>query len=125
MRPLLQTLGDYRSISLIGTKRLSYLTQLFPSLFKEMLCDQLLKHIQKMLETSIISNKGQNFLANAKTGDTEQKITTMLGIFHQIPAASALYIESLCRLVLQTEKSLMVTISFLCTNIHYFFDISD
>lgn len=109
MRPLLLTLGDYRNLTLNGTKRLSYLTQLFPSMFNEKLCEQLLQHIKKMLENSIAANKGQNFLTLAKTGDTEQKITTIMGIFHQIPAASAKFIESLCRMILQMEKSLMVS----------------
>lgn len=108
MRPLLLTLGDYRNLTLNGTKRLSYLTQLFPSMFNEKLCDQLMQHIKKMLENSIAANKGHNFLALAKTGDTEQKITTIMGIFHQIPAATAKFIEQLCRLILQTEKSLMI-----------------
>lgn len=108
MRPLLLTLGDYRNLTLNGTKRLSSLTQLFPSMFNEKLCEQLLQHIKKMLENSIAANKGQNFLSIAKTGDTEQKITTILGIFHQIPAATSKFIDSLCRLILQTEKSLMI-----------------
>lgn len=108
MRPLLMTLGDYRNLTLNGTKRLSYLTQLFPSMFNEKLCEQLLQHICKMLEISITSNKGKNFLATAKTGETEQKITTILSIFHQIPAATNKFIETLCRLILQTEKSLMI-----------------
>lgn len=108
MRPLLLTLGDYRNLTLNGTKRLSYLTQLFPSMFNEKLCEQLLQHIKKMLDNSITANKGQNFLSMAKTGDTEQKITTIMGIFHQIPAATAKFIESLCRLILQTERSLSI-----------------
>lgn len=108
MRPLLLTLGDYRNLTLNGTKRLSYLTQLFPSMFHEKLCEQLLQHICKMLELSIAANKGKNFLAIAKTGDTELKVTTILGIFHQIPAATNKFIETLCRLILQTEKSLMI-----------------
>lgn len=108
MRPLLLTLGDYRNLKLNGTKRLSYLTQLFPPMFNEKLCEQLLQHIKKMLEISTAANKGKNFLAVAKTGDTEQIITTIIGIFHQIPAATAKFIDSLCRLVLQFEKNLMI-----------------
>lgn len=108
MRPLLLTLGDYRNLTLNGTKRLSYLTRLFPSMFNEKLCEQLLQHICKMLENSITANKGKNFLAIAKTGDNEQKVATILGIFHQIPAATSKFIDTLCRLILQTEKSLMI-----------------
>lgn len=108
MRPLLLTLGDYRNLTLNGTKRLSYLTRLFPSMFNEKLCEQLLTHIHKMLENSVASNKESNFLEAAKTGDTEQKIITILGIFHQIPAATNKFIETLCRLILQTENSLQI-----------------
>jgi hypothetical protein len=58
MRPLLMTLGDYRSLSLNGAKRLSYLTQLFPSSFNEKLCEQLLQHLKKLLEVAILAHKG-------------------------------------------------------------------
>ncbi|EAT34853.1 AAEL012951-PA, partial [Aedes aegypti] len=108
IRPLLMQLGDHRNLTLNGAKRLSYLTQLFPSMFNEKLCDSLLQIVKKLLESSIAANKGSNFLAASKTGETEQKIVTIIGIFHQIPAASAKFIDSLCKLILQTEKSLMI-----------------
>jgi transformation/transcription domain-associated protein len=47
----------------------------------------------------------------SKNGENEQKIATIIGIFHQIPAASPKFIDILCRLVLQTEKSLLVEAS--------------
>lgn len=108
IRPLLLALGDYRNLTLNMAKHLSYTTQLFPSSFNEKLCEQLLQMIKKMLEISITTNRGRNFLSVSKTGDTEQKIATVIGIFHQIPAASAKFIDTLCRLVLQTEKGLNI-----------------
>ncbi|XP_035793214.1 transcription-associated protein 1-like isoform X2 [Anopheles albimanus] len=107
IRPLLLLLGDHRNLTLSGTRRLSYLTQLFPAMFNEKLCDSLLQILRKMLEVTIATNKG-NFLAASKTSEMEKKIVTILGIFHQIPAASPKFIESLCKLILQTEKSLMI-----------------
>lgn len=101
-------LGDYRNLTLSGTRRLSYLTQLFPAMFNEKLCDSLLQILRKMLEHTIANNKG-NFLATSKTSEMEKKIVTILGIFQQIPAASPKFIESLCKLILQAEKSLMVS----------------
>ncbi|PSN44253.1 Transcription-associated protein 1 [Blattella germanica] len=106
MRPLLMTLGDYRNLSLNGAKRLSYLTQLFPSSFNEKLCEQLLQHLKKLLEVAILAHKGVS-----KSGENEQKIATIIGIFHQIPAATPKFIDVLCRLVLQTEKSLLIEAS--------------
>ncbi|XP_052871771.1 transcription-associated protein 1 isoform X2 [Anopheles cruzii] len=107
IRPMLLLLGDYRNLTLSGTRRLSYLTQLFPAMFNEKLCDSLLQILKKMLEVTITTNKG-NFLAASKTSEMEKKIVTILGIFHQIPAASPKFIEHLCKLILQTEKSLMI-----------------
>lgn len=106
MRPMLLTLGDHRNLSLNCVKRLSYLTQLFPSTFSITLCEQLLQHLKKLLENLIQAHKGVS-----KTGENEQKIATIIGIFHQIPAATPKFIDVLCRLVMQTEKSLLVEAS--------------
>lgn len=86
LRPLLLALGDHRNLTINIVKRLSYLTQLFPSMFNEKLCDQLLEIIKKMLQSSVTTNKNQNFLKVSKTGETEVKIATIIEIFHQIPA---------------------------------------
>ncbi|XP_012269997.1 transformation/transcription domain-associated protein isoform X2 [Orussus abietinus] len=106
IRPMLLTLGDHRNLSLNCVKRLSYLTQLFPSTFSITLCEQLLQHLKKLLENLIQAHKGVS-----RSGENEQKIATIIGIFHQIPAATPKFIDVLCRLVLQTEKSLLVEAS--------------
>ncbi|XP_023247442.1 transformation/transcription domain-associated protein [Copidosoma floridanum] len=106
MRPMLLTLGDHRNLSLNCVKRLSYLTQLFPSTFSITLCEQLLQHLKKLLENLIQAHKGVS-----RTGENEQKIATIIEIFHQIPAATPKFIEVLCRLVLQAEKALLIEAS--------------
>jgi transformation/transcription domain-associated protein len=108
LRPLLLALGDHRNLTINIVKRLSYLTQLFPAMFNEKLCDQLLEIVKKMLQASIAANKNQNFLKVAKSGDTEVKIATIIEIFHQIPAATAKFTQSLISLVLAAEKELMI-----------------
>ncbi|XP_012223234.1 transformation/transcription domain-associated protein isoform X2 [Linepithema humile] len=107
MRPMLLTLGDHRNLSLNCVRKLSYLTQLFPSTFSITLCEQLLQHLKKLLENLIQSHK----CIQVKYGENEQKITIIIGIFHEIPAAAPKFIDVLCRLVLQTEKSLLVEVS--------------
>lgn len=110
IRPLLLTLGDHRNLSLSATKRLSYFTQLFPQMFNEKLSEQILQHCQKILEITVYkySNQvGTNFDLN-KENEYESKVVTLVEIFHQISAASPKYIESLCQLVLETEKKLMI-----------------
>ncbi|KAG5328830.1 TRRAP protein, partial [Acromyrmex heyeri] len=106
MRPMLLTLGDHRNLSLNCVRRLSYLTQLFPSTFSVTLCEQMLQHVKKFLENLIQSHKGIS-----KSGENEQKITIIIGIYHDIPASLPKFNDALCRLILQTEKSLLVEVS--------------
>ncbi|XP_011636974.1 transformation/transcription domain-associated protein [Pogonomyrmex barbatus] len=106
MRPMLLTLGDHRNLSLNCVRRLSYLTQLFPSTFSVTLCEQMLQHVKKFLENLIQSHKGIS-----KSGENEQKITIIIGIYHNIPASLPKFNDALCRLILQTEKSLLVEVS--------------
>ncbi|KAG8225079.1 hypothetical protein J437_LFUL000058 [Ladona fulva] len=103
MRPLLLTLADYRYFNLSGAKHLSYLTQLFPTTFNEKLCEHLLQHLKKLLDAAIVA-----FRNGTRSGDNEERIATIIGIFHQIPAASARLLEMLCRIVLQAERGLLV-----------------
>lgn len=48
--PFLKTLSDARNLTLNGLKMLSYLTQLFPLAFTELLCEQLLENLKLLLD---------------------------------------------------------------------------
>ena len=50
IRPALLKLGDHCLITLQLVQHLSYLTLLFPKLFNERLCEQMLPHLWKCLE---------------------------------------------------------------------------
>lgn len=122
VRPLLLLLGDYRSLSTNVILRLSHTTQLFPHVFNEKLCEQLLQHLRKWLEVVIVAFKtGGNrpvathsshgpFSSSTSSSSlcsNEVKVAIgIIGLFHQIPAASARFLEILCKLVLQTERAL-------------------
>nr|CAD7427558.1 unnamed protein product [Timema monikensis] len=103
MRPLLEKLEDHRNLTLNSAKRLSYLTQLFPTSFQEKLCDQLIQHLEKLVETTT--------QATTKNTENEQKLATVIQMFHQLPCASQKYISLLCNLVLQAERGLLVEAS--------------
>nr|CAD7586473.1 unnamed protein product [Timema genevievae] len=103
MRPLLEKLEDHRNLTLNSAKRLSYLTQLFPTSFQEKLCDQLIQHLEKLVETTA--------QATTKNTENEQKLATVIQMFHQLPCASQKYISLLCNLVLQAERGLLVEAS--------------
>lgn len=118
VRPLLLQLGDYRSLSTNVILRLSHTTQLFPHVFNEKLCEQLLQHLRKWLEVVIVAFKtggnrpvatstGHGPLNNSSLCSNEVKIAIgIIDLFHQIPAASSRFLEILCKLVLQTERAL-------------------
>ncbi|XP_067013941.2 transformation/transcription domain-associated protein [Anabrus simplex] len=111
MRPLLLTLGDYRNLTLNGTKRLAYLTVLFPPIFNAKLLEQMLQHLKKLLELTIVSHKSSVASGCVKYGENEKKIETIINIFHNIPAHSGKFLELVCRYILQAEKSLLVETS--------------
>lgn len=53
------TLGDAKNLTLNSVKMLSYLTQLFPLVFKEKLCEQLLEILKQLLENLVNTQKGK------------------------------------------------------------------
>lgn len=102
----LDSLGDYMSWTTTSIKRLSYYCLLFPKVFTEKTCDQLLEIVKKLLQSSVAFNKDQNYLKVAKTGETELKIAAIIDLFHQIPAATSKYVVLLLRLVLAAEEGI-------------------
>jgi transformation/transcription domain-associated protein len=101
-----ESLGDYTSWTTNSIKRLSYYSLLFPKVFTEKTCDQLLDIVRKLLLNSINANKDQNYLKVAKTGEPELKIAAIIDLFHKIPAASSKYVIQLIQLVLAAEKGI-------------------
>lgn len=107
----LDSLGDYMSWTTNSIKRLSYYSLLFPKVFTEKTCDQLLEITKKLLQNSITVNKDQNYLKIVKIGETELKIAAIIDLFHQIPAATSKYVVLLLRLILVTEESILLETS--------------
>lgn len=106
--PFLNSLSDIRNLTLNNLKMLSYLTQLFPMDFSELFCEQLLVNFKILLENL---EKAGNTNGVSKKGEEEQKIVTIISIYHQIPAASPIFIKHLCQLILHTEHALVVEAS--------------
>jgi transformation/transcription domain-associated protein len=107
----LDSLGDYMSWTTNSIKRLSFYSLLFPKVFTEKTCDQLIEIVKKLLQNSIIANKDLNYLKIAKTGETELKVAAIIDLFHQIPAATSKYVVLLLRLVLSTEEGISLETS--------------
>lgn len=58
------TLGDVKSLTLNGLKMLSYLTQLFPMVFNEKLCEQLLDILTELLDNLVNIHKCKSIGVN-------------------------------------------------------------
>ncbi|RZF45958.1 hypothetical protein LSTR_LSTR008335 [Laodelphax striatellus] len=103
MTPLLNDLGNFKNLTLSKVRCLSYLVQLFPSIFKEKPCKQLLQFLESLFETLMQAQKGLS-----KNGETEKIASIVIEIFNQISTSGQKYMEILCSMVLQTEKALLV-----------------
>ncbi len=87
-------------------QRLSYLTQLFPTIFNEKLCFQLREHLKKWLEYCVNAQKTRTELSG-----TELKLcAAIIDIFPLIPAASKKLIKPLAEEVLIGEKALLMEV---------------
>ncbi|KAI8515281.1 hypothetical protein Bbelb_060940, partial [Branchiostoma belcheri] len=113
VRPLLMVLGDYRSLTLSVIKRLTNVTTLFPNVFNEKLCDQLMAHLKKWMDVAIIAQKGgQRTDGNGFVTDCQviKVCAAIIHMFHTIPAASIKMIDPLVTLVLKAERALLLEI---------------
>ncbi|XP_050062544.1 transformation/transcription domain-associated protein-like [Aphis gossypii] len=105
MKKHLGDLGDYRSLTLNGTRHLWYLVQLFPASFSDMFCTHLMEIMKNMFEVLIQMKKGIS-----KSGNYESIMVIIIEMYKHLSLANYWHIESLCRLVLDSEKSLQVNI---------------
>lgn len=81
MRPLLMLLGDYRALTINVIQRLSYLTQLFPNIFNEKLCEQMIAHLKKWSDASIIAAR-----SGQKNTEEMKVCAAIINLFHQVSA---------------------------------------
>lgn len=113
IRPLLLMLGDYRSLNMSVLQKLTCFMELFPELFNEKLCEQLLAHLRRWMETAISTSNTQNQqqLKPAVRSTDEIKIcSAIMNMFHLVPAASSKLIEPLITLTVKTERALVLEI---------------
>jgi len=113
IRPLLLMLGDYRSLNMSVLQKLTCFMELFPELFNEKLCEQLLAHLRRWMETAITTSNTQNQqqVKPALRSTEEIKICgAIMNMFHLVPAATAKLIEPLITLTVKTERALVLEI---------------
>ena len=87
--------------------------ELFPELFNEKLCEQLLAHLRCWMDTTISTSNTQNQqqVKPANRSTEEIKIcTAIMNMFHLLPAASVKLIEPLITLTVKTERALVLEI---------------
>ncbi|XP_040565461.1 LOW QUALITY PROTEIN: transformation/transcription domain-associated protein [Lepeophtheirus salmonis] len=121
----LSSLQDYRNITINLIKRLCYLARLFPSVFVDNLTEQLLQQqLKKWLEMAIVGYKNPSAAQNVankvgvssigNSGGQHQLKTaaSIIELFHNFPPPvnfpPTRTIEMLCKLVLTTERALLI-----------------
>ena len=111
-RTMLGTLNDFRNLNLNHITRLCYLAELFPTVFNEKLCEQLRQLLKKWLEVAIVGFKQMQRGGQNKNGGQQQlKVAAaIVRLFQKIPPSHApqKIIEMLCKLILTTEKNLLI-----------------
>ena len=107
MRTVLQQIQIPANMNLNLITRLYYFAQLFPQLFNQEICEVLLKLLKYNLEHAI-----RNMHAGQKAGGQQflKVAAAIIKLFEKIPPSHApqRIIEMLCKLVLTTERALMM-----------------
>eukprot|EP00794_Sanderia_malayensis_P003406 gene3406-3896_t len=113
IRPLLLLLGDFRSLNMSVLQKLTCFMELFPDLFNEKLCEQLLAHLTRWTETAKAVSNSQNEqqIKPALRSSEEVKIcAAIMNMFQLVPAASSKLIEPLVQLTVKTERALILEV---------------
>ena len=87
--------------------------ELFPELFNEKLCEQLLAHLRRWMETAISTSNTENQQQVKPAIRSTEEITicsAIMNMFHLVPAASSKLIEPLIGLTVKTERALVLEI---------------
>ena len=87
--------------------------ELFPELFNEKLCEQLLAHLRRWTDTAVSTANTQNHqqVKPALRSTEEIKICgAIMNMFHLVPAASTKLIEPLIALTVKTERALVLEV---------------
>lgn len=87
--------------------------ELFPELFNEKLCEQLLALLRRWMDTAIstANTENQQQVKPAVRSTEEIKIcSALMNMFHLVPAASSKLIEPLITLTVKTERGLVLEI---------------
>lgn len=107
IRPVLQQMTQLRSVSIPMLSQLSYLYQLFPTAIPEKVWDTLVQIFKKFLEIAVM-----NFQKSpSRSGVHELKLcVAVVECFHLLQSNGPRFIEPLCRLCMQGEKALSLSL---------------
>eukprot|EP00094_Tigriopus_californicus_P003836 TCALIF_03692-PA protein Name:"Similar to TRRAP Transformation/transcription domain-associated protein (Homo sapiens)" AED:0.01 eAED:0.01 QI:3/1/1/1/1/1/3/160/3083 len=110
-KPIISNLADYRNLTQNIIARLCFLAELFPKVFNEKLCEQLLQLLKKWLEISIVAHKQMQQGISKTSWLPQLKVAAaIVRLFQKIPPSHPpqKIIEMLCKLILTTERNLLI-----------------
>ncbi|KAI0638186.1 atypical/PIKK/TRRAP protein kinase [Trametes polyzona] len=104
LRPILMNLADPKRLSIPGLEGLARLLELLTNYFKVEIGHKLLDHFR------IVADPAQLLLSSPRLPLTEsegiKKLVCLANIFHLLPSAANIFLESLVNAIVQTEAGL-------------------
>lgn len=96
---LRQLLGECRRLAPNAIQKINYMTQLFPEVFNDKICETMVSHLKKILE----------FVRSERKVNEELKIcASIIEFFHSVPTPSSRFVEVLLCFVFKTEKAMFI-----------------
>ncbi|KAJ7700136.1 hypothetical protein B0H17DRAFT_1158131 [Mycena rosella] len=103
LRPILMNLADPKRLSVPGLEGLARLLELLTNYFKVEIGHKLLDHFRIVADPQLLSNASKLTLAENE-GIT--KLVRLANIFHLLPSAANIFLETLVNLIVQTESQM-------------------
>jgi transformation/transcription domain-associated protein len=103
LRPILMNLADPKRLSVPGLEGLARLLELLTNYFKVEIGHKLLDHFRIVADPEMLSQSSRLPLSNNE-GIT--KLVRLANIFHLLPSAANIFLESLVNAIVQTESQM-------------------
>ncbi|KAG8901590.1 hypothetical protein FRB99_005203 [Tulasnella sp. 403] len=103
LRPILMNLADPKRISVSGLDGLARLLELLTHYFKVEIGMKLLEHYSSIADANMLHEAAFSPLT---TNEEISKLVKLVNIFHLLPPAANMYLDSLSNLVVETEGQL-------------------
>ncbi|CEG78709.1 hypothetical protein RMATCC62417_13277 [Rhizopus microsporus] len=108
LRPILSNLSNHQKLTVSGLEGLARLLELLTVYFKVEIGKKLLDHLTQLADPSALQEAAGTALCN---NHSVKIIVAILNVFHLLPAAAHIFLDSLVSAVLKMESHLRCSVS--------------